>query len=111
MKKLWVAGRAGEDRRVDGGGEGPLRKLLRRQLRNIRGAVGEASGPKTQRRQSGCLAGEESRNHCRQSRPSPGQDDEEGQRPAGLLGDRDAAGTFHGVRVRHHTLVRERIQR
>ena len=55
-------------------------------------------------RQSGCLAGED-------SRPSPGQDDEEGQRPAGLLGDRDAAGTSHGIRVRHHTLVRERIQR
>ena len=30
VKKLWIAGRAGEDRRVDGGCEGPLRKMLRR---------------------------------------------------------------------------------
>ena len=68
VKKLWVAGRASEDREQwSKEVKGPLRKMLRRRRRDTRGAGGEDSVPTTERRQSGCMAGEESRNHCRES--------------------------------------------
>ena len=43
VKKLWVAGRASEERRVDERCEGPLRKMLRRQRRDFGGARGEGT--------------------------------------------------------------------
>ena len=56
VKKLWVAGRASEERRVDERCEGPLRKMLRRQRRDFGGARGEGTRSTMQRRQSDCLA-------------------------------------------------------
>ena len=52
-------------RRLDGGGEGPLRKMLRRRRRDLRGASGEDSRTTKMRRQSCCLEQLQAQNYHR----------------------------------------------
>ena len=97
-------------RRLDGGGEGPLRKMLRRKRRDVRGASGEDSRTTKMRRQSCFLEQLQAR-----KLPSTGSCVRaekmfvEQRQPAWMSGDRDAAKRWTDS-VRGHPLVRKAVQ-